>query len=185
LLRFEYNLSRMLLVVRCPLLAALEMRQCRAFPVASRMCSRPLACRLLSVARSCCTLPVTLCRVFAVFCAVSAVSRMPHVALACCLLSVARCRLSFPRCLWSVACCTAPLHVALHVALHLVVVRCMLLEVWRMLPVARCMSFAVRGILPAAWRMSSGCRLSHTTCRRLHFPRCLMRVVRCIFPNAC
>jgi hypothetical protein len=27
LLRFEYNLSRMLLVVRCPLLAALEMRQ--------------------------------------------------------------------------------------------------------------------------------------------------------------
>ncbi len=34
----EDNAARMLLVVRCPLLAAHEMRQCRVFAVATRMC---------------------------------------------------------------------------------------------------------------------------------------------------
>jgi hypothetical protein len=72
----------------------------------------------------------------------------------CCMLHVAL--LPVACCQWScskfhVVCCM--LHVArcmLHVALHVVLVRCMLLEVLRMLPVAWCMPFAVRCILPAA-----------------------------------
>jgi hypothetical protein len=160
----EYNASRML-VVRCPLLAAHEMRRCRAFSVAPRMCSRPLACRLPSVARyRLHALPG-----LAVFRAVS-VALLP-----CCLVALV------PWCLLSIV--FSQFHVArcmLHVALHVVVVRCMLLEVWRMLPVARCRSFAVRCILPAAWRMLSGCCVVHAACRQVHFPPCLLHVVCCM-----
>ncbi len=83
----EDNASRMLLLVRCPLLAAHEVRQCRVFPLASRMCSRALACRRLSVAR--CLLSVACVAWFTSF-----ARCLPHAAcclvalLPCCLLSM-------------------------------------------------------------------------------------------------
>ena len=84
----EYNSTRILLVARCPLPAAHEMRQCRVSPVASRMCSRPPACRLLPVAR---------CRLHAARCPLSAAG--PHVALlslallhVCCPVHAVCCR---------------------------------------------------------------------------------------------
>jgi hypothetical protein len=171
----------MLLVVRLPLLAAHGMWWCPVFLVASRMCSRPRACCLLSDAR--CLLHAL--PVFTVFCAVSAACRMlPCSPLPCCPWSVA-CRLrSFPRRLLPVARCAS------HVAWCLLrcmsfVVRCMLLEVWRMLPVARCMSFVVRCKLHAACRTLSGCFLLHAARCLSHFPRCILHVVGCIFPVAC
>ena len=111
----EYNASRMLLVVRCPLL---EMRRCCVLPVASRVCLRPLACHPLSVAR-CLLHALSGC---AVFRAVSAACRvLPRCLVAslpvvnglsrnsCCMPHVARCMLH-------AACCVArrccPLHVA-------------------------------------------------------------------------
>jgi hypothetical protein len=122
----EYNASHMLLLVRCPMLAAHEMRQCRVFPVASRKCSRPLEYRLLSVAR--CLLHAL--PGFAVFCAVSAACRMLPCCLVavmpccrvallpCCLLSMVvskiPCCLLHARCMLHAACCVAcrccPLH---------------------------------------------------------------------------
>ena len=119
----EYNA---LLLIRCPLLAAHEMRRCRAFPVASRMCSRfgRLLCGVCS---------------------------MPHVA---CRL-VACCQWSSPNPALCVAWCTAPVACCmLDVALHVVVVRCMLLEVWRRSPVARL----------------------HIVCCSLHIARCVPHV---------
>ena len=94
----EGDASRMLLVVRCPLLAAHEMRRGRVFPVASRMCSRPLACRLLSVARyPLDALPAGCCLLRGVCC-------LPHVALSpVALLSVVNGLSQIPRC---------PLHAA-------------------------------------------------------------------------
>ena len=141
----EYNALRMLLLIRCPLLAAHEMRQGRAFPVTSRMCSRfgRLLCGVCS---------------------------MPHVV---CRL-VACCQWSFPNPALCVAWCTAPVACCmLDVALHVVVVRCMLLEVWRMSPArgARRLLFAACCPLRAACRLDVVC--------------CTLRVVRCIFPVAC
>ena len=43
----EYNAARMLLVVRCPLLAAHEMRRCRVFPVACARVLLHVVCCLL------------------------------------------------------------------------------------------------------------------------------------------
>ena len=81
LVAVEYNASRMLLVVRCPLLAAHEMRQCRVFPV-------ELACVG--------TLHASSCMSSAVCCTSSAI---------CCLLHSARCLLVAILCAMSVACC--------------------------------------------------------------------------------
>jgi hypothetical protein len=123
----EDNASRMLMVC-CPLLAALEMRQCRMFPIASRMCSRPLAYRLQCDARCLLhALPV-------VWRLLRGVCRMTHVPLlSLALLCVVRCTLSVVFstlfvvcCMLQAACCT--LHATLRVArrccsLH--VARCM------------------------------------------------------------
>ena len=149
----ECNASRMLQVVRCPLLVAHEMRQCRVCPVASRMCSRPLACRLLSVARCLLHALPGGCHLLRSVC------RMPHVAL----LSGTRRRLSFPRCLWSVA--RYPLPVAwVSVALQVVVVRGILHEVWRMVHDARPLLHAVAWPLPVPF--------FHVACRMPPVARC-------------
>jgi hypothetical protein len=102
---------------------------------------------------------------------------LPRCLVACCQWSFPKFLLHAARCPLHAACCM------LHVALHDGVVRCMLLEVWRMLPVARCM-FAVRCILPAACRMLSGSCPLEAACRWLHFPRRMLRVVCHIFPDA-
>jgi hypothetical protein len=94
-----------MLMVCCPLLAALEMRQCRMFPIASRMCSRPLAYRLQCDAR--CLLPV-------VWRLLRGVSRMTHVPLlSLAMFRVVRCTLSVVFstlfvvcCMLQAACCT-------------------------------------------------------------------------------
>ena len=116
----------------------------------------------LSVARCCCTLSVGC----AARCLPSFALCLLHAA--CCLLPVVRCTPSVVFSTLSVLCCMLPVARCMLRYMSFAI-RCMLHEVWRMLPVARCMSLVVRGILPGAWRMSSGCCLSHTTCRRLHF----------------
>jgi hypothetical protein len=161
----------MLLLARCALLVAHESRWCR-------VCSRPLACRLLSVAR--CLLHAL--HGFAVFCAVSAACRM----LPCCLLSMAFSKFDVACCMLHAARCMLMLHVALlpccllsmvfsefhvarcmlHVALHVVVGRCMLLEAWRMLPVVRCMSFVACCTLPACC-LEVVCRMPPVACCRV------------------
>ena len=149
----------MLLVVRRALLAAHETRRCRVFPFASLICS----CRLLSDAR--CLLHVL--PGFAVFCAVSATCRMLPVAccrVACCPVHAVGCLFHVVRGLLHAARCP------LHVALHVVVARCMLLAVWRMLHVARFTLHAV----------CYGCMSS--TAWRMLFVCCTRRVVWCIFP---
>ena len=140
----------------CPLPAARRARK--------SVVPHVLACIIV-----CCLLHVVCCMRCLVL--PSSARCLPHAAcclvalLPCCL--VACCQWSFPKFLLHAARC--PLHAAccmLHVALHDGVVRCMLLEVWRMLPVARCM-FAVRCILPAACRMLSGSWLSVARCASL------------------
>ena len=91
--------------------------------------------------------------------------------------------------LFHVVCCPLPVTWCLLRCMSFVV-RCMLLEVWRMLPVARCMSFVVRCIsllhgaccldgfcctLRVVCCISSGAYL----CRRLHFSRCMSSIVCC------
>jgi hypothetical protein len=137
-----YNASRMLLGLRCPVPAAHEMQQCRVVPIASRMCSRPLACRLLSVVRcllhalpAACRLlrgvsrmlqttcsRVAWCPLHAVFATLAVVYCM-HVArcmlrhrswlfAACCTKSGACCMFRVARCLICVAYFRCPLPVA-------------------------------------------------------------------------
>ena len=162
----DHNASSMPLVARCPLLAALEIRQCRVFPVAPRMCCGPLACRLLSDAR--CLLHAARCPLPVVCCLLRDVCRLLHAA--CCVLhrsygdvascvrrlcrvahwlshTVLRawCWLCADRCsphtkYGSAACCMLQLACA-RVLLH--VVCCLLHGVCCMLPVARCRWFAV------------------------------------------
>ena len=143
-----------------------------------------LACARVLLHIVCCLFHVVCC----MRCLVLPSSARCLLHAACCLVScclVACCQWSFPNSTLSLACCTFPVACCmLHVALHVVVVRCMLLEVWRMLPVARC-RFAVRCVLPAACRMLSGSCLLHAACCLLHFPRCISHVVGCIFPDAC
>jgi hypothetical protein len=99
--------------------------------------------------------------------------------LPCCLVGC--CQWSFLNSTLPVACCTSPVACCmLHVALHVVVVRCMLLKVLRVLPVARSMLFVVRCILPAAWHMLSGSCPLLAACRQVHFPRCMLHVVNCL-----
>jgi hypothetical protein len=132
----EDNASRMLRIVRCPLLAALELRRCRVSAVAFRMCSCPLACRLLSDAR---------CLWHAARCPLSAAG--PHVALlslALLSVSVAPRLLSFPRGLWSAACYT--LHAALRVAR-----RCCSLHIARCMTHVVGMSCVAQGVLSVAF----------------------------------
>jgi hypothetical protein len=121
----EYNASRMLLLVRFALLAAHEMRRCRVFPVASRMCSRALARRLLSDARcllhalpglrrllrgGCCMPHVALlaCWLVALFPVVNGLSQIPRCPLHAALCCVAVVRYIFPGacCMLSVVGCT-------------------------------------------------------------------------------
>jgi hypothetical protein len=204
----EYNASRMLLAVRCPLLAAHEMRQCRMFPIASRMCSRPLACRRLSDA--CCVLhalPVV-CRLLRGVC------RITHVALlSLAMLSVVRCTLSVVfstlpvvRCMLHVACCLArctslllfAAYCSLHGACCLDVACCMLRVVCCISP-AHVVSCAFSGgLLHAVTRVSSAALLSvgscplHVVCCLLPVARsplsvacCTLHVVRCLLSIAC
>ena len=173
------NASRMLLVVRCPLLAAHRMRRCGVSPVAFRKCSRPLACRLLSVVRCLLhALPVA-CRLL------RGVSRMPQTA--CCPL---------PGCLSFVACCLCNVvcglllaRCPLHVASHVVVVRCMLHEVCSPLPVFRCppqcpMSHGVCCPSPVPSRISSR-RMCCVASRLLYVACCTSRVACCLLCVAC
>jgi hypothetical protein len=163
----EYNASRMLLVVRWPLLAAHEMRRCRAFPccishvLASSCVSSAVCCMrclvLPSSARcllhaACCLVALMPC------CLLSMVSPKFHVV--CCMLHAACCML---RCMSSAACCLKS-------------GTCCRL---------RCTSFFVRCMSPAACCMLSGSFLLHAACRQVHFPCCVLHVVCCIFSNAC
>jgi hypothetical protein len=146
----QNNASRMLLV-RCPLLAAHEMRPCRAFSVAPRMCSRPLACRLLSVARyRLHALPG-----LAVFCLVSV------AVLPCCLVALLPCSLlpvvngvfPIPRCMLHAARCPLP------------VACCMLRCMW---------------LLSAACCLKSGaCCLLRVACRLLFAAYCPLHGACC------
>ena len=106
---------------------------------------------------------------------------MPHVAcclLPCCLLSGARRRLSFPRCPWSVACCTLP--VACRVACR----GCSLHVACSLAHVACCPFHAARCVL---WLHVVHCMahvvcLLHAACRLVHFSRCMSHVVCCLLP---
>ena len=111
----------------------------------------------------------------------------------CCL--VVCCPLHAVCCLFHVVC--GLLHAAccmLPCALHVVVVRCMLLQVWRMLHVARfglhviCCSLHIARCMPhVVWKLSVGSCVSlvafspsHVACRLSHFPRCRLHVVNCL-----
>jgi hypothetical protein len=122
----------------------------------------------------CCTLSVWFCRLLRGVCC------MPRVA--CCLVAL----LPVGNGLFQNSCCMP--HVArsmLHVALHDGVVRCMLLEVWRMLPVLLRVAF----LLFAAYCPLHAARCHEVVCctlqcRWLHFPRRMLRVICHIFPDA-
>jgi hypothetical protein len=167
----ENNASHMLLV-RCPLPAAHEMRQCRVFPCCS---SHVLASSCISSA-VCCTLPVAcvawVCRLLRGVCC------MPHVALLPCCL-VACCQWSFPK--FHVVCCMCTLHAArcpLHAA-------CCMLRCMTLLSAACCWKSGACCLLRVA------CRLLFAAYYPLHAACCLdvvcctHCVVKCIFPVAC
>jgi len=160
---------------------------CREQCFAHAACPLPAARRTRNAAVSC------------VFCCISHVlasSCMPSVV--CCTLSVARvawftrllpgvccrvalflvacCQWCFPNSSLHVACCTLPVaRCMLHVALHVVVVRCMLLEVWRMLPVRD----ACRLLFAAYCPLHAACCLD-VACCTLHVVSCTFPVARCM-----
>jgi hypothetical protein len=154
----------MLLVARCPLLAAHRMRRCLVSPVASRVLLHVVCC-LLSVV--CCMR----CLLLAVFCAVFPACRMPPVD--CCLVVCSPLHAVFAT--LSVVCC-------LHVA------RCMLCHMsW--LFAACCTKFVLRCLFSGA-RPSVPCRMvcavrrlshlasRHVACAALRVAWCMLHVAR-------
>ncbi len=90
----EYNASRMLLVVHWPLLTAHEMRQCRVFAVATRMCKHAARVLLHVV---CCLLHVVCYLLSVAFCTL--LVGCYSLRDVCCMLHVARCMLHAICCL--------------------------------------------------------------------------------------
>ncbi len=136
----------------CPLLAARRTRN-----AASRMFSRSLACRMLSVvccplnaAVARCPFPVV-CRV--VFCAVSAaLPPVVYCLVVCCLFHVVFSSLS-------VACCP--------------------------LPVARCPLHGVCCVACHCCSLRIACSLAHVACCALHVVCCSLYIARCMLSGCC
>ena len=162
----------------CPLPAARRTRNVAVPCVSCGMCSRPLACRLLSVARYLLHALPVVCSFLRGVCCLTY-----FASFSVALLSVVRCTLSVVFSTLSVVCCM--LHAACFLArcMSLLSAACCLKSgACCMLPFSGCMSFVVRCILPAACRMLSGSCLLYAAYRQLHFPRCISLAVPYISP---
>jgi hypothetical protein len=162
----EYNASRMLLVVRWPLLVAHEMRQCRLFAVATRMCKHAARVLLHVV---CCLLRVVCYLLSVAFCTV--LVGCYSLRDGCCMLHVAWCVLHAICCLL-----LRPLH---HACCH--DARCMksCVFAWYVLHVACRLLCAAHCPL----RLVFEC--PHVVCCTLHAVCIVLHVVRCMSFVAC